>query len=122
MFPRHVATAALAALAIAGGANAAAQPAPPEIVRYAAHDDRELQSFAAAVLDVKRITDIYMPQLRAAATADEREGVETRASAEMERAVTMQGFTVARFNAILAEARTNPVLVRRIRYYLGGED
>ncbi len=93
--------------------------APPEIVRTApAYSDGELESFAVAVLEVKRVTDVYLPKLQTAATPEERHQVEETASTEMKQAVVNKGFTVTRFNEILTQAKIHPELAARIRQHI----
>jgi replicative superfamily II helicase len=120
-------TLALAVSALASAPPTAAQivpaevlkSAPPEIVQTApAYSDGELKSFAVAVLEVKRVTDVYLPKLQIAATLEERHQVEETASTEMKQAVENKGFTVTRFNEILSQAKIHPELAARIRQHI----
>ena len=116
---------AVSALAAAPSATAQNVPveilqsAPPEIAQSAPpYSDGELKSFAVAVLEVKRVTDVYLPKLQTAATLEERHQVEETASTEMKQAVENKGFTVARFNEILTQAKMHPELAAQIRQHI----
>ena len=120
-------TLALAVACVASAPPTAAQIVPAEVVKSAppeiaptapAYSDGELKSFAVAVLEVKRVTDVYLPKLQTAATLEERHQVEETASTEMKQAVENKGFTVARFNEILTQAKMHPELAAQIRQHI----
>ena len=114
-----LATTAIAVLALAAAPPATAQSVQSAIEQSApAVSDAELKSFAVAVLEVRRITDTYVPMLKTATTIEEQQQVEKAASAEMKQAVENEGMTVGRFNQILTLARIDPDLTERIRRHI----
>ena len=84
------------------------------------YSDAELQSFAEAALEVKRIKAGYASKLQAAASAEEQQNLKEAASQEMKRAVEERGISVDKYQEILANALTNPELAQRINKYFGG--
>ena len=80
--------------------------------------DTELKSFAAALVQVSRINDNYLPVYHAAKTPDEQKAVEEKASREMVQAVEGAGMTVDKYHEILARARTNPEVANRIHEHV----
>ena len=80
--------------------------------------DAELKVFAAAVLDVQRVTDTYLPKLKAATTIAEQQKVEDTASAEMTRVVESRGMTATRFSQILELTKVSPQLADRVRWHI----
>lgn len=110
--------AACAALALAAPLPVTAQSVPPAAAQPAPVDDAEVRSFAAAVVEVKRVADSYIPALAVAKTPTEQERVEDAVFSEIKQVVESEGFTVWRFNQILAMANVSPDLVERIREHL----
>jgi hypothetical protein len=103
-------------LALTAPLPATAQSAPPALGQPI--NEAEIKSFAAAVVEVKRVTDSYMPILAQSRTTEEKDRVEDAAFAEIQQVVESQGFTVPRFNQILAMAHVRPDLVDQIRLHL----
>ena len=85
-----------------------------------AYSDTELQSFAEAALEVKRIKDEYMPKLQAADTAAEEEEVKEEASKEMVHAVEERGLSVNKYHEILMAALLDDKVAERVGKYLEG--
>src|SRR4029450_12776429 len=98
------ALAAIAAMALAAPLSVTAQSIRPEAGQPVAVNDAEIKSFAAAVVEVKRGTDSYLPMLAGARTTEEKDRVENAAFAEIKEVVASEGFTVSRFNQILSLA------------------
>lgn len=112
------ALAAIAAMALAAPLSVTAQSIRPEAGQPVAVNDAEIKSFAAAVVEVKRVTDSYLPMLAGARTTEEKDRVENAAFAEIKEVVASEGFTVSRFNQILSLASVSPDLVDQIRLHL----
>ena len=111
--------AAVAALALTASVPVTAQSTPPTFQRTAAPvNDAEIRSFATAVVKVKRVADSWLPELARAQTTQEQELVEDAAFEEIKQVVESQGFTVPRFNQILAMANVSPDLLDQIREHL----
>lgn len=82
------------------------------------YSDAELKSFAVALLEVQRINDAYLPQLKAAKTTEEQQQVEEKASQEMEQAVRTKGLSVDKYKEILTRAQSNPEVAERVKQHL----
>src|SRR5262245_53745236 len=109
---------AIAALGLTAAPLATAQVAEPLEQSAAAYSDADLRSFAAAVIEVQRLTDFYIPQLESAASVEERELLHTAASIEMTRAVQNEGLSAERFHEILTVARADAGVAARIRQHI----
>ena len=94
------------------------QAAPPAATPTPSLSDAELKVFAAAVLDVQRITDNYLPRLKQATTIEDQQQVEEAASAEMARVVANRGMTATRFSQILELTKVSPALADRVRWLI----
>ena len=92
--------------------------AAAQIGEPANYSDAELKSFAVAMVKVAVISDIYMPKLIIADTAEQQRQVEQVASREMTQAVEDEGMTIERFHQILAHARDNPEIAERVKQHL----
>jgi len=79
------------------------------------YSDAELKSFAAAVVEVHRINDQYIPRLQAASTPDEEEQIEAAALREMVQAVEKEGLSVEKYEEILTQAQTNRGVAERLQ-------
>ena len=110
--------AAVAALALTVSLPVTAQSNPLALERTAPVNDAEIKSFATAVVEVKRVADSWLPELARAQTMQEQDLVEDAAFEEIKEVVEREGFTVMRFNQILALAHVNPSLVDQIRLHL----
>ena len=113
-----------AALGIAAPA-ASAQSVQPAVAQSSSStaptpsfSDAELKVFAAAVIDVQRVTDTYLPKLKAATTIQDQQKVEETASAEMTRVVESRGMTATRFSQILELTKVSPQLADRVRWHI----
>ena len=96
---------------VAQSTSPAAAPAP-------SFSDTELRVFADAVLEVQRVTDTYLPRLKAATTIEDQQKVEETASAEMTRVVENRGMTATRFSQILELTKVSPELADRVRWHI----
>ena len=110
--------ATVAALSLTASLPVTAQSNPPALERTAPVNDAEIKSFATAVVEVKRVADSWLPELARAQTMQEQDLVEDAAFEEIKEVVEREGFTVMRFNQILALAHVNPNLVDQIRLHL----
>jgi len=79
------------------------------------YSDEELRSFAAAVVEVHRINDEYIPKLQSASTPDEEEQLEAAALREMVQAVEKEGISVEKYEEILTRAQTNRDIAQRLQ-------
>src|SRR5262245_50983689 len=122
MTVRLLTIAALAALGVASMPAsmpvAAQSVAPPPAATAQDYTDAELKSFAAALMQVHRINDAYLPKLQSAKTPEEQQQVQQTASDEMVQAVKKEGMTVDQYHQILARARTSPEMANRINEHL----
>jgi hypothetical protein len=110
--------AAIAVLALAAPLSVVAQSVGPEARQATKVNEAEIKSFAAAVVEVKRVADSWLPELARAKTMEEQDLVEDAASEEIKQVVEREGFTVSRFNQMLSLASVNPDFVDRIRSHL----
>lgn len=97
---------------------AVAQSSSPLPAPIPSFSDTELKVFAAAVVDVQRVTDAYMPKLKAATTIEDQQKIEETASAEMTRVVENRGMTATRFSQILELTKVSPQLADRVRWHI----
>jgi hypothetical protein len=113
-----LATTAAAWLGIAAAPLTWAQAGDPEAERSASsYSDFELRSVALAVVEVKRINDVYVPRFGAAANSAERQQVRRMASVEMRQAVEKH-ISVDRYAEIVSQARLDAELADRIRQHM----
>lgn len=112
-----IAIVAATLIAVAPVASGQAVESQPD-ANIPAYSDTELKSFAAAVLEVQRINDVYTEKLQAASTPEEKETVVQTASNQMTQVVEKNGMSVDRFTQILSHAQTNPGLADRVRKHL----
>ena len=85
------------------------------------YSEGELQSFAAAALEVKRIKETYIPKLQAAQTTAEEEKVKEAASKEMVHAVEERGLSLDKYHEILIAALTDTEVAQRVNRYFEGD-
>lgn len=85
-----------------------------------AYSDTELQSFAEAALEVKRIKETYLPKLQAADTQAEEEKVKETATKEMVHAIEERGLSIDKYHEILVAALTDSDIAHRVSKYLEG--
>ena len=93
------------------------QASPPSTSPTPSFSDTELRTFAAAVLDVQRVSQTYTPRLKGA-TIEDQQKIEETASAEMTRAVENRGMTATRFSQILELTKVSPELADRVRWHI----
>ena len=120
MIRSRILTIAFALLGVAFAPVSFAQPDRGAEQKATSYSEAELQSFAEAALEVKRIKVAYIPKLEAAASEEEHAKVKKEASQEMKRAVEERGISVDKYQEILASALTNPELAQRVNKYLEG--
>jgi hypothetical protein len=94
------------------------QASPPAATPTPSFIDAELKVFAAAVLDVQRVADNYLPRLKKATTIEDQQKVEEAASTEMARVVENRGMTATRFSQILELTKVSPALADRVRWLI----
>jgi hypothetical protein len=95
-----------------------AQSTAPRSAPTPSFSDSELKVFASAVLDVQRVTDEYLPRLKAATTIEDQQKIEETASSEMARVVESRGMTATRFSQILELTKVSPELANRVRWHI----
>lgn len=113
-FPSMIATLAL----LAWVPVTMAQVGQPRVDPPASFSDAELKSFAAIVVEVRRLADTYNPKLEAAPTIREQQQVELAATDEMTRAVTQEGMTIERYQEILKRSLTDREVGNRIKQHI----
>jgi Domain of unknown function (DUF4168) len=84
-------------------------PTPPP-----AFSQQQLESFAAAALQVREIRTRWQPRIQEAESAEKAQEFQKQGTAEMRRAIEARGLTVETFNAIATAARNNPELASRL--------
>lgn len=85
------------------------QQAGPESQAY---DERDLRSFAAAIVEVERINTDFLPRMEAAGSEAERESVRQQATEKMVEAIEDQGLSLEEYNVIHQSAQHDPDLAR----------
>lgn len=83
------------------------------------YTEAELKSFATAAVQVIRIHESYLPRIHGATSADEQQQLQQTASGAMTQAVELQGLSVAKYNEILQQVKTDPTVAERVRAHLG---
>ncbi len=109
---------ALALALPAGMALAQQSAADPPAAQAAQFSDLQLQSFAKAALQVRRIAQNAEASLQGAKTAQARQAVVASAEKEQVQAVKTSGLTVGQYDAISMAARQNPNLRLKIGQYV----
>jgi Domain of unknown function (DUF4168) len=113
-----LAAALVGALTLGGALPVQAQDSKPQQKPPATQQlelsQRQLESFAAAVLQVHEIRSKWQPLMQGADSAEKAKELQTQATAEMISAVEAKGLTVETYNAIATAARDNPDLASRI--------
>ena len=84
----------------------------------ASFSDTDLKSFVIAALEVERISDTYLPKLKAAKTPEEQQQVENAASREMVKAVENKGMSIDKYQEIATEAQANPAVAERVKQHI----
>lgn len=84
----------------------------------ASFSDADLKSFVIAALEVERISDTYLPKLKAAKTPEEQQQVENAASREMVQAVENKGISIDKYQEIATEAQANPEVAERVKQHI----
>jgi len=110
----------IAMLALLGAASppatlAQVQSDPTE--QTTPYSETELQSFAAAAMEVHRINSAYLPKM-AEADADEQKQLEQKALQETTAAVEKQGLTSEKYDEILTAAQTRSDVAKKVEQYL----
>jgi hypothetical protein len=109
---------ALALALPAGMALAQQSAADPPAARAMQFSDQQLQSFAKAALQVRRIAQRAEASLQGTKTASARQAVVASAEKEQVRAVKASGLTLDQYNAISMAARQNPNMRMKIGQYV----
>jgi Domain of unknown function (DUF4168) len=96
------------------------QAAPAEPSASApSYSDRELHSFAVAMLEVERIKSNYAPKL--AENLRQQAQVKQAATLELLLALKQQGMSVDKYQEMLANVQANPQLADKVGEYLESE-
>lgn len=118
----RTAAAAMAATALAAGfalpAFAQAETETPQATQPAALTEEELQSYAAAALEVQSLIEEWQPQIEAAESPEQASEIGQQAQSEMVMAVEAEGLSVEEYNQITQLAQTDPELQSRIMSYI----
>jgi hypothetical protein len=92
--------------------NTTQQPqSPPQHPEF---NQRQLESFASAALEIKEIRSKWQSRLQEAESAEKTREFQAHASTEMVKAVEAKGLTVETYNAIAAAARDNHDFAARL--------
>jgi len=107
-------TATLAAAALTAGLSfqAAAQS---EVPTAATVTDAELQSFAAATVEIQMLVAEWRPQIESAATPERRAELNQQAEAEMVQVVTDHGLSVEDYTGYAELAQSDPEFMARVQ-------
>jgi single-stranded DNA-specific DHH superfamily exonuclease len=111
--------AAFAPIVLADDDAAPSAPASPPMLSEpsnSSYSDRELRSFAVALLEVERIKSSYAPKLEQ--KLREQAQVKQAASLEMLRALEKQGMSVDKYQEMLANVQSHPELAGKVAEYL----
>ena len=82
------------------------------------YGDTELKSFAAAAVNVRRITDAYVEKMVAAKSEKEKKELEQRASGDMVQALRKEGLSVSEYQDIANRVQTDADLAERVKQKL----
>jgi Domain of unknown function (DUF4168) len=80
------------------------------------YSDRELHSFAVALLEVERIKSSYAPKLEQ--NLREQAQVKQAASLEFLQALKQQGMSIDKYQEMLATVQSNPQLAAKVTEYV----
>ncbi|HKK37012.1 MAG TPA: DUF4168 domain-containing protein [Paracoccaceae bacterium] len=95
-------------------------PAPAEAMRLAqaedapGYDAEQVESFAMALVEVRRIGEEARPEFEAAETESDRTEIRQTATERMVAAVRAEGLDIETYNSIAEAANENPELAARI--------
>lgn len=92
------------------------QSAQSEQPSSSSYSDKELRSFAVALLEVERIKSTYAPKL--AQNLREQAQVKQAASLELLTALKQQGMSVDKYQEMLATVQSNPQLAGKVNDYI----
>lgn len=96
-------------------APAAVAAEPLRLAQAAAgYDDEQVESFAMALVEVRRIGEEARPAFEAAETEAERTEIRETATERMVEAVRSEGLDIETYNSIAEAANENPELAARI--------
>ncbi|MEX0758414.1 MAG: DUF4168 domain-containing protein [Tistlia sp.] len=80
-------------------------------------DDAQLQSFAAATLEVERLNEEWADRIAGAGDAEEQQAMRTQAMEQMAEAVREEGLTVPEYNAIVEVVQADPEVAETVNTY-----
>lgn len=111
---RMLLTAAATAIALTVAVPAAAQTQqqPAQVT------EEDLQSYAAAVVEVQRISEKWLPRIEAAPSDDHKAVLQQQAQDKMIEAVRDEGMTVEEYNEISRMAQADPQLWQQVQGYM----
>lgn len=124
LFLAAVAGGLLCMAAPAAQAQQQPQTAPGEAPQSQAVSDKEIETFAAAATEVRRLNKQWAPRLEAAAneSKEAEEAVRRQALTEMAQAVEDKGMSVDRYEQIFTVAQSNGDVRRKIVDRMPKED
>jgi hypothetical protein len=105
------------ALATSVGAQTSDQPATG--APMAKPDDSQLQSFAAATLEVERLNQEWADRIAAAENPEEQQALRNQALEQMASAVREEGLSVSEYNAIVEVVQADPEVAETVDQYRG---
>lgn len=78
----------------------------------------ELQSYAAAAVEVQRISSDYHETMTEATSSEDAQALQNQAMEKMKEAVRSEGLSVDRYNQIYTLAQADPKVARQIGDYI----
>ena len=93
------------------------QHSPPSRAQQSAVSDKEIQAFAAAASDIRRLNQKWIPKVQEAAqqSPDAEQQTRQQAMSEMTQAVQNKGLSIDRYNSILQMAQADPEIQRKVQ-------
>lgn len=106
---------------LALSSNVAAQSAdqPATGAPMAKPDDTQLQSFAAATLEVERLNQEWAGRIADAENSEEQQALRNQALEQMASAVREEGLSVSEYNAIVEVVQADPEVAETVDEYRG---
>jgi hypothetical protein len=100
------------ALAQSTGKDSSASESAPTF------SNKELKSFALALVTVQDLNQMMLDKMSRAKTPEEETIVRSEAQQQMVQAVQEEGLSVAKYNSISMEVRTNPEMAEKVKQHM----
>lgn len=109
---------ALSPVAMAQNSGSQAQQPSQSQGQSTEFSQDQIESYAAAATEIRKISADYQPQIQAAASPQERENLQREATDEMVEAVESEGLTVESYNQITSASQSSPELAEQIAQHM----